>query len=806
MNRKNLCIFAFAVIFTSFMMQSVFAVTIRTPFSPVMDNSDSEFKTKAVKKPASLDTDLFNVKKIRTQHDYYADFKKLLLKRIKESFPEATAGNMDKFLEQLIYAPIAKPEPVDESQLPESLKKLIQEWNNYVKSKYKTDDFFKCIKGMDSMQWIKVLVFRIRYTANSSKDNYKILSDEFALLIKQEADSIESSPYLYRLTGIIEDMADNLKTDGKNGVSAEPWLYKMLLGYQAKRQAWKSRGGGWARNVTDDGWKGWQEKMPLSSKYFKEAHAMHPEYPEAAAEMIENTICDNTEDNAQVYYWLKQVVEAQVDYERGFRFFYWFTLPRWCGDLKTHMQLAWLCLNADIPGSGLPVLGLEGMRIVAADTRNYKYQLAFPNSYYQKAVEAFDKVEKNPELCMMSRNGLPSLRINLECCFQNYDESMRLLAATGEDNYYKTNGMGSEGLGHFKWIDACAKTKAFTGQNKDKFKAAEEAHYTDRDTNALSILIEIINDASASKEDRLFALNTYGMYKEPIETRHINAELPYVFELITDKETRENANSLPVIYELIELTAKCGAINDIARNKRMLLEYALVKNVPDPIIEKIIQSGADLNAVCGADRITALHCALACRASVKTVERIIDGTNDINMKSKYYNYTPLLYATSCKYPSEIIEKLLQKGADPNCRSSYTERTPVFDAVFNNDPKTLRLLLDCKSDPNAKGKDGYTPIQCAAGVKDIDLEICRMLLKAGADINAQEPKKKTWTALSYAVRESRTALVKYLVENGADLKTVDGYGKTAMDYALQKKNNEIIEYLKSMGAPASVELK
>jgi outer membrane protein assembly factor BamB len=113
------------------------------------------------------------------------------------------------------------------------------------------------------------------------------------------------------------------------------------------------------------------------------------------------------------------------------------------------------------------------------------------------------------------------------------------------------------------------------------------------------------------------------------------------------------------------------------------------------------------------------------------------------------------------------------------------RAKLWEAVRNSDEKAVIAALDAGADVNAKNEIGVTALWIAASKGK--LEIVELLVKRGADVNAQDG---IWyqTALSQAVGGSRTEMVKFLIKSGA--KDVNHYviaaassGRTAILQAL-----------------------
>lgn len=86
----------------------------------------------------------------------------------------------------------------------------------------------------------------------------------------------------------------------------------------------------------------------------------------------------------------------------------------------------------------------------------------------------------------------------------------------------------------------------------------------------------------------------------------------------------------------------------------------------------------------------------------------------------------------------------------------------------------------------------TPLHSAVARNDFDL--CNLLIKNGADVNAQQTAGVT--ALHSAAHRGNLKLVKLLIENGALINNPTEDGKTALDFAQQDGQREVAAFLSS----------
>lgn len=116
--------------------------------------------------------------------------------------------------------------------------------------------------------------------------------------------------------------------------------------------------------------------------------------------------------------------------------------------------------------------------------------------------------------------------------------------------------------------------------------------------------------------------------------------------------------------------------------------------------------------------------------------------------------------------SEVLKTLLAGGVAPdekNAPAMEAGKTVVFEAVDSGDPALVRALAEAGADVRKVNEYGVPPLAEAA--RTGNLEMCEVLLKAGADPNAAPGG---FPLLYGAVNEDRLDVVKLLLASGAKL--------------------------------------
>ena len=130
-------------------------------------------------------------------------------------------------------------------------------------------------------------------------------------------------------------------------------------------------------------------------------------------------------------------------------------------------------------------------------------------------------------------------------------------------------------------------------------------------------------------------------------------------------------------------------------------------------------------------------------------------------------------------------------------------TPLALAAHFGHLEVMRLLIDRGADVNrvATHRIGVTPLHAALFGRQVEAAL--ILVERGADVTLARSgsglKRAGWTALHYAAGMGFRTLVQPLLDRGADPSRPDEGGKTPLDVAIDTHNNDIVEVLRSRGA-------
>jgi ankyrin repeat protein len=229
----------------------------------------------------------------------------------------------------------------------------------------------------------------------------------------------------------------------------------------------------------------------------------------------------------------------------------------------------------------------------------------------------------------------------------------------------------------------------------------------------------------------------------------------------------------------------------------------------------LIDAGADVKAKMSRGK-TAIMIAALKYGNSKTVKLLIDKGADAKAREPS-GVSPILDAAATG-DLDTMKLLVEHGADvnempgPNPRGGGS-RTPLGWAACRNDVPMVRYLLERKADPN-KPTWGLSPLSQAA--RHNSAAVAEVLLAHGAKVDSRDDFAG-FTALHWAAATDspRADLVKMLLKHGADPNAEGGEKLDAYAYlgqpqtprmlALRRGRTAIVEALEAADAKASPEI-
>lgn len=179
---------------------------------------------------------------------------------------------------------------------------------------------------------------------------------------------------------------------------------------------------------------------------------------------------------------------------------------------------------------------------------------------------------------------------------------------------------------------------------------------------------------------------------------------------------------------------------------------------------------------------------------------------------------------ACQWPDpqyKVVKWLIEKHADVNASNNdgmtpESGNTPLSEAIAAYDNALAEVLIRAGAKVNAMTPSGAPlHIACQSGFKHTEVTFRRYggnvvstLLAHGASPNLQEPfegKTPLHMAAGFnhrdpLVEERFLAIVHSLLTAGSDPSVRDKDGKTAFDYAIERKHHAVASALKAKNAP------
>ena len=326
-----------------------------------------------------------------------------------------------------------------------------------------------------------------------------------------------------------------------------------------------------------------------------------------------------------------------------------------------------------------------------------------------------------------------------------------------------------------------------------------------QDLSSLRILLDSGENANSPDSDGSIALH-WAVHSDSLEMTRlliragsdVNAKNRY--EVAALSLAANNGNP-----DMVKMLLEAGAFaNTVMAENESVLMTASRTGVRE-VVSLLIEAGANVNARESWRGQTALMWAAA-EGNLEVLELLVSEGAEVSARSDK-GFTPLLFAAR-EGETKIVQSLITSGALANealpareavvtengmSSAAQTGMTPLLLAMGSAHFETAALLLELGADPNAAPL-GWAPIHQVTWIRKAgqagsnnpapqgsgqlgSLEFTRMLVEAGADINAKVSQRppvgvsdlnmRGGTAFLLAARTADVDLMRLLVDLGAD---------------------------------------
>ena len=323
----------------------------------------------------------------------------------------------------------------------------------------------------------------------------------------------------------------------------------------------------------------------------------------------------------------------------------------------------------------------------------------------------------------------------------------------------------------------------------------QEKGETDRKWRLYHSLAEIYRDKGRLVEAEKFAKRAYIGRERSLEKR--------------DSILLESVNLLVDVYELQHRTETAEALRRVYR----------VDSIAPPVPEK--SERRSVKVLPHADE----QSHASGQSQVRWAPDVWVDPSSINAPTRS-GETPLISAITIG-DEELVQLMLQRGASVEARCA-DQITPLMHAVNHGYLPILELLLKNGAQIDSTTA-GWTALHRAADL--VNVSMVRLLLAKGADIEERSPKDfspkrhplarlgsdfgeydevdasdadEGWTALLRAAANGQEAMVRLLVEKGADIEARSPSNGTPLICAAEGKYEAVVEFLLQSGANVNAE--
>jgi uncharacterized protein len=195
------------------------------------------------------------------------------------------------------------------------------------------------------------------------------------------------------------------------------------------------------------------------------------------------------------------------------------------------------------------------------------------------------------------------------------------------------------------------------------------------------------------------------------------------------------------------------------------------------ILRRLLDAGADADTATPGGETALMTAARTGRTDAVTL--LIQRGAKVDARESVRCQTALMWAVTENYP-DVVKLLVSRGADVNAGSTVSKPKGEYVAARAGGASGAGIIRQ-RALPTADG--GMTPLLFA--VRDGNVEMTRLLLELGADIN--QASGNHTSPLLIALLNGQVALAAELLGRGANPNQADDYHRAALFAAIDLRN-------------------
>lgn len=296
-----------------------------------------------------------------------------------------------------------------------------------------------------------------------------------------------------------------------------------------------------------------------------------------------------------------------------------------------------------------------------------------------------------------------------------------------------------------------------------------------------------------------------------------------------------NNSDLTDQTKIIELLLKFGSDITVANDKDLGLLHLAAKNSRLELVDLLLKYGINKNAVdtygqtavfhaedvetlafflereIGSleDRekwgLTLLHESVNGIYSKLDLVQYLSSRIDVNSKDNK-GKTPIWTLIDNENLALDIEEqaiaLIEQGADIKSFDTVGNSLLITSIRKELKPEFIQYLLTIHNNVDQADNNGYVAAHHATEFSQ-GAEYLKVLGSFGADLNIASMEEGQ-TALMFSIIDNNAPAIEYLLSQAVTLNISDKFGKTALNYALEKENVTLVKLLEVLGAIKSDE--